>query len=258
MQEATFIGKTEVGQHDHGCWFGPWADFMPRCKVVAPWPIKTMPVPIVPAVLATASDEPGQDGSGADGAGDDHGDVSDHGGSGADGTNSGDCDDFVHSDAGAGDADKSGADACYCVRDAVYCQWRKSKACMSSGRGAPHCRRRRLGTDTGPKADLQVSGTPAVVVFTLWGLRQTPCTLCTITGLHFTSTRFNLHKFSFPHRLDFCTVVARATVMGHGVAAVLQLLLFRAGTPMAVPTMTMLTARLWRHGWQPTRRHRQW
>ena len=46
MQEATFIGKTEVGQHDHGCWFGPWADFMPRCKVVAPWPIKTMPVPI--------------------------------------------------------------------------------------------------------------------------------------------------------------------------------------------------------------------
>ena len=204
MQEATFIGKTEVGQHDHGCWFGPWADFMPRCKVVAPWPIKTMPVPIVPAVLTTASDEPGQDGSGADGAGDDHGDVSDHGGSGADGTNSGDCDDFVHSDAGAGDADKSGADACYCVRDAVYCQWRKSKACMSSGRGAPHCRRRRLGTDTGPKADLQVSGTPAVVVFTLWGLRQTPCTLCTITGLHFTSTRFNLHKFSFPHRLDFC------------------------------------------------------
>ena len=38
------------------------------------------------------------------------------------------------------------------------------------------------GNDTGLKADLQVSGAPAVVVFTLWGLRQTPCTLWTITG----------------------------------------------------------------------------
>jgi hypothetical protein len=81
-----------------------------------------------------------------------------------------------------------------------------------------------------------------LLFFTLRGLRQTPCALWTIKGLNFTSTRLKLRKFSFPHQLDFCTVVTRATVLGHGLAAVLQQLLFKAKSPMTIPTITVPTA----------------
>jgi hypothetical protein len=59
------------------------------------------------------------------------------------------------------------------------------------------------GNDTGLKADLQVSGTPDVVVFHAMGSKQTPCTLWTITGLHFTSARLNLRKVQFSTPTSF-------------------------------------------------------
>ena len=42
-----------------------------------------------------------------------------------------------------------------------------------------------------------------LLFFTLWGLRQTPCTPWTITGLHFTSARLNLRKVQFSTPTSF-------------------------------------------------------